>query len=130
MRRVTCDFPGATRDLQEALLLYRGLDERLGQGNALTRLGDVRRATGAGVPAVLAHGGGARLGALLLLRLRVGLRADARQEALQLFRDLDERLGQANTLTQLGYVRRLTGDLEAAARDQQQALQRCCGLRG
>ncbi len=46
MRRLTGDYPGAARDLEEALGIYRDLGDRLGQANALTYLGDVRRMTG------------------------------------------------------------------------------------
>ena len=39
-----------------------------------------------------------------------------------LYRDLGDRLGQANVLRELGAVRRLTGDYPAAAQALEQAL--------
>jgi tetratricopeptide (TPR) repeat protein/transcriptional regulator with XRE-family HTH domain len=44
------------------------------------------------------------------------------QAAIQAARHLDDRLGQANALNDLGDVRRLTGDYPAAAQDLEQAL--------
>ena len=41
---------------------------------------------------------------------------------LDIYRDLGNRLGQANVLTNLGIMRRLTGDYPAAARDLEEAL--------
>ena len=46
MRRLTGDFPGAARDLQEAVGIFRGVGDRLVLAEALTRLGAVRRVTG------------------------------------------------------------------------------------
>ena len=46
VRRLTGDYPGAARDLEEALGIFRDLGDRLGQAHALTSLGDVRRMTG------------------------------------------------------------------------------------
>ncbi len=46
MRRLTGDYLGAVRDLEQALATYRDLGSRLGQANALTFLGVVRRLTG------------------------------------------------------------------------------------
>ena len=43
MRRLTGDYPGAARALEEALGIYRDLGDRLGEANALTELGIVRR---------------------------------------------------------------------------------------
>jgi tetratricopeptide (TPR) repeat protein/DNA-binding SARP family transcriptional activator len=99
VRHLTGDYPGAARDLQEAVSTFRDLGDRLGQANALTILGDVRGSTGD-------YPGAAR----------------DLQEALGIYRDLGDRLGQANALTGLGGVRRLTGDYPAAARDLQEAL--------
>ena len=68
--------------LQEALGIYRDLGDRLGQANALSGLGLVRRATG-DYPAA----------------------ARALEEALGIYRDLGDRVGQANALHKLGVVR-------------------------
>jgi transcriptional regulator with XRE-family HTH domain len=45
-RRLTGDYPGAARDLQEALDIYPELGYRLGQAGALTYLGKGQRLTG------------------------------------------------------------------------------------
>jgi class 3 adenylate cyclase/tetratricopeptide (TPR) repeat protein len=91
-------FPGAARDLEEALDICRDLGDRLGQAWALTNLGNVRLA-------------GDYPGAARVL-----------QEALGISRDLGDRLGQATALTSLGIVRRLTGDYPGAARVLEEAL--------
>jgi tetratricopeptide (TPR) repeat protein len=44
------------------------------------------------------------------------------QAAHDVFRELGHRLGQANALTELGEVRRLTGDHEGAARDLEESI--------
>ncbi len=98
-RRLTGDFPGAARDLAEALEIYRDLGDRAGQANALTGLGTARELAG-DFPGAAA-----------------GL-----SEALGIYRDLGDRLGQANALTYLGDVRRLTGDFPGAARVLAEAL--------
>jgi class 3 adenylate cyclase/tetratricopeptide (TPR) repeat protein len=91
-------YPGAARDLEEALDICRDLGDRLGQAWALTNLGNVRL-TGD-------HPGAARV----------------LQEALGISRDLGDRLGQATALTSLGIVQRLTGDYPGAARVLEEAL--------
>jgi hypothetical protein len=82
-----------------AIQAARHLGDRLGQANALTDLGDVRRLTG-DYPAA----------------------AQALEQALGIYRDLGDRLGQANALHDLGDVRRPTGDYPAAAQALEQAL--------
>jgi tetratricopeptide (TPR) repeat protein/transcriptional regulator with XRE-family HTH domain len=82
-----------------ALQAARYLDDRLGQANALTDLGDIRRLTG-DYPAA----------------------ARALEQALGIYRDLGDRLGQANALTDLGEIRRLRGDYPAAAQPLEHAL--------
>ena len=62
-----------------AIQAARHLGDRLGQANALTDLGDVRRLTG-DYPAA----------------------AQALEQALGIYRDLGDRLGQANALSDLG----------------------------
>jgi tetratricopeptide (TPR) repeat protein/transcriptional regulator with XRE-family HTH domain len=98
-RWLTDDNPGAARDLQEALGLYRDLGDRLGQANTLATLGYVWRAIG-DYPAA----------------------ARDLQEALGISRDLGELRGQANALIFLGDVRRRGGDYLGAVRDLEQAL--------
>jgi tetratricopeptide (TPR) repeat protein/transcriptional regulator with XRE-family HTH domain len=82
-----------------ALRCARQLSDRLGQANALTDIGEVRRLTGDYPGAV-----------------------QALEEALGLYRDLGDQLGQANALTDLGDVRRLAGDYAGAAQALEQAL--------
>ena len=44
------------------------------------------------------------------------------EQALDIYRDLGDRLGQAHALDDLGVVRRMTGDYPAAAQVLEQAL--------
>ena len=48
--------------------------------------------------------------------------AQALEQALGIYRDLGDRLGQASALNDLGVVRRATGDYPAAAQALEQAL--------
>jgi tetratricopeptide (TPR) repeat protein/transcriptional regulator with XRE-family HTH domain len=82
-----------------AVQAARYLGDRLGEANALTDLGDVRRQT-SDYPAA----------------------AQVLDQALDIYRDLGDRLGQANALSDLGTVRRQTSDYPAAAQAQEQAL--------
>jgi class 3 adenylate cyclase/tetratricopeptide (TPR) repeat protein len=93
------DYPGAARALEEALGIFRDLGDRLGQANALQRLGSMRRVT-------RDYPGAAR----------------ALDEALGIFRSISNRLGQANALKHLGSMRRETGDYPGAARALDEAL--------
>ena len=78
MRRATGDLPGAARNLEEALGLYRDLGDRLGPAGALNCLGGVRRLTG-DLP------GAAR----------------AQEEALGIIRDIGNRVSALTTLAGL-----------------------------
>jgi tetratricopeptide (TPR) repeat protein/transcriptional regulator with XRE-family HTH domain len=139
VRWLTDDYPGAARDLQEALGICRDLGDQLGQAGALAILGYVWRTTGdypAAVQALeqalgISHDLGERRGqgnALIFLgdvRRRAGdYHGAARdlEQALGLCRDLGDRRGQANALANLGHVRGLTGDYPGAARDLEEAL--------
>jgi tetratricopeptide (TPR) repeat protein len=82
-----------------AIQAARHLGDRLGQANALSDLGVVRRLAD-DFPAA----------------------AQALEQALGIYRDLGDRLGQANALSDLGIVRRATGDYPAAAQALEQAL--------
>jgi tetratricopeptide (TPR) repeat protein len=140
VRGFTGDFPGAIRDLELALRLYRELGNRPGQTDALTRLGDVRILTGDFPGAArdlrealrLSRDLGEQLGqAHVLIRLGKVRRLTGDfpgavgdlEQALRLYRDLGYQLGQATALSRLGDVRILTGDFLSAARDQEQALE-------
>jgi tetratricopeptide (TPR) repeat protein/transcriptional regulator with XRE-family HTH domain len=105
VRRLAGDYPGAARDLQEALGMCRDLGDRPGQALALTHLAQVRQQSG-DLP---------------------GAARDL-QEALGICRDLGNRPGQALALTYLGEVRLVTGDLPGSARDLQEALGICRDL--
>ena len=105
VRRLTGDYPGAVRDLQEALGISRDLGDRPGQAVALTHLGHTRQQTG-DYPAA----------------------ARDLQEALGICRDLGDRPGQALALTRLGHTRQQTGDYPAATRDLREALGICRNL--
>jgi len=101
-RRVTGDYPGAVRDLEQSLGIYRDLGDRAGQANTLANLGVVRRLAGDQPDA-----------------------ARDLTEALGIYRDLGDRPGQANVLTNLANVRRMTGDYPGATRDLTEALAIC-----
>ena len=97
--RLTGDYPGALRDLEEAVAIYRDLGNRLGQAYALNNLGDLVRLTG-NYPAA----------------------ARDQEAALALYRGIGNRLGQAHALRGQGAVRRAAGDYPGAARDLAEAL--------
>jgi len=139
VRRLTGDYPGAARDVEEALGLYADLGDRPGQAGALTYLGKARRLTGDYPGAARAleealdtyRDLGDRPGqadALTFLGAVQGAAGDYRgaaralEEALGISRDLGDRLGQADALTYLGGVRTITGDYPAAARALEEAL--------
>lgn len=133
------DLSDASRDLHEALALYRDLGDRLGQANALTYLGGLHRLTGDNPGAVDALEQALRLfrdlgnprgqaNALNVLgQTRMGI-GDAQgavndlHEALHVHRDLGDQRGEAAILSQLGYARSMIGDYPAAVRDLSEAL--------
>jgi tetratricopeptide (TPR) repeat protein/transcriptional regulator with XRE-family HTH domain len=82
-----------------AIQAARRLGDRLGQANALTDLGAVRR-----------------------LMAEYPAAAQALEQALDIYRDLGNRLGQAGALGELGVTRRATGNYPAAAQALEQAL--------
>jgi tetratricopeptide (TPR) repeat protein/transcriptional regulator with XRE-family HTH domain len=98
LRRRVGDYPGAARDLEEALDICRDLGDRPGQAHVLASLGRLRRMTGD-------YPGAAR----------------DLEEALSIRRDLADRLGQASALGSLGIVRRMTGDYPGAVRHLEEA---------
>ena len=139
VRRLTGDYLGAVRDLEEALGISRDIGDRLGQANALTNLGDVRLLTGdyRGAAAVLEEALGicrdigdrlgqanalTNLGNVRLLTGDYRGAAAVLEEALGIYRELGNRLGQARALNNLGDVRRMTGDWSGAARNLEEAL--------
>jgi tetratricopeptide (TPR) repeat protein/transcriptional regulator with XRE-family HTH domain len=145
VRQLAGDYPGAARDLQEALGISQDLGDRPGQALALASLGNTRRMAedypGAARDLQEALGIcrdlGDRPGQALALnylgitRLSTGESAGAArdlQEALGICRDLGDRSGQARALTYLGEARRLTGDYPGAAWDLQEALGICRDL--
>jgi tetratricopeptide (TPR) repeat protein len=139
VRRLAGDYPGAARDLEESLGIYRNLSDQLGQASALNSLGIARRLSGdyPGAARALEESlgiyqdlGDRRGQATARTGLGVGrwLTGDypgaARdlEESLGIYRGLGDRLGQASALANLGRVRRMTGDYLAAARDLEEAL--------
>jgi tetratricopeptide (TPR) repeat protein/transcriptional regulator with XRE-family HTH domain len=139
LRRLADDYPGAARDLAEALGIFRDLGDRPGQAHALNYLGVVRRAIGdyPGAARDLAEALGifrdlgdrpgqahalSNLGDVRLLTGDYPGTGRYLAEALGLYRDLGNRLGQAHALRSLAGVRRRTGDYPGAARDLEEVL--------
>jgi len=139
VRRLTGDYPGAARALEEALDIYPELGDRLGQAGALIYLGKARRLTGDYRAAARALEEGldtyrdlgdrpgqadalTYLGAVQWAAGDYPAAARALEEALGISRDLGDRLGQADALTNLGGVRTATGDYPAAVRALEEAL--------
>ena len=89
MRRLTGDYPGSVRDLQEAVGISRDLGDLRGQARALAFLGHTWRLTG-DYPAAVRD----------------------LQEALGISRKIGDSPGQVAALAYLGAVRRLTGDYQ------------------
>jgi tetratricopeptide (TPR) repeat protein len=115
------------------------LGDRLGQANALSDLGTVRRLTGDFLGAAKAaeealgiyRNLGDRLGQANALSDRGDIRrltgdfpgaSQALEQAQGIYRDLGDRLGQANALKDLGDIRRLRGDFPGAAKAAEEAL--------
>ena len=82
-----------------AVQAARYLGDRLGQANALTDLGHLRR---------------------MMSDYRAAVQV--LEQALALYRDLGDRLGQANALYDLGTVQWVTGDHRGGVQDLEQAL--------
>jgi class 3 adenylate cyclase/tetratricopeptide (TPR) repeat protein len=139
VRRLTGDYPGAARALEDARGLYRDLGDRPGQATTLNNLGMVRRLTGdyPGAARALEEALGlyrdlgdwvgktSALNNLGSVRLATGDNpgaARALEEALDTSRDIADRRGQATALTFLGSVRQLAGDYPGAARALEEAL--------
>jgi DNA-binding SARP family transcriptional activator/tetratricopeptide (TPR) repeat protein len=122
-----------------AVKAARHLGDRLGQANALTNLGDVRRLTGdygaaavaleeaLGISRDIGNRGGEANALIDLGNARrmsgdYGAAAVALEEALGIYRDIGDRLGQSNALSNLGDVGSVTGDYGAAAAALEEAL--------
>ena len=99
MQVMTSDVAAAAT-LQQALELYQGLGDRVGQAEATNAIGFVHQLTG-----------------------NYAAAAARQRQALDLFRDLDHRAGQAAALNDLGSVYWMTGDYPAAAASVAQALE-------
>lgn len=97
--RVFGNYAAATTSLEQALDLYRELDDRAGQASALNNIGILRYLAG-DYPAA----------------------TDSHTRALDLYRAVGDRLGQANALNDLGVVQRMTDEYAAAAGTLNQAL--------
>jgi tetratricopeptide (TPR) repeat protein/transcriptional regulator with XRE-family HTH domain len=121
-----------------AVQAARHLGDRLGQANALSDLGEVRRRMGDYTAAAQAdeqalgiyrdlgdrQGQANALNDLGKVQLASDYPAAAQalDEALGIYRDLGDRQGQASALRDLGIVKLLTGDYPAAAQALDQAL--------
>jgi tetratricopeptide (TPR) repeat protein len=128
-----------------AVQAARLIGDRLGEANALSDLGTVRRETSDGPAAALAAEQslriyrelGDRLGeANALSDLGTARRqaddypaaVQAAEQALETYREFGDRRGEANAVSDLGTVRRLTGQYPAAIRAHEQALAICRDL--
>jgi tetratricopeptide (TPR) repeat protein/transcriptional regulator with XRE-family HTH domain len=142
VRRITGDFAGAVRDLQEALGIYRDLGDRPGEALALANLGNTRRMAGDYPDAVRDLqealdicrdlGDQPRRTNVLIIHGQAlqaagdyPAAAQDLREALDIYRDLGDRGGQASALINLGTGEWLTGDYPGAVRDLQEALGIC-----
>jgi tetratricopeptide (TPR) repeat protein/transcriptional regulator with XRE-family HTH domain len=123
-----------------AVQAARTIGDSLGEANAFSSIGDVRRLTGdypgAGQAlrqalSIYRHLGN-RLGEANALNYLGDVRrltgdypdaAQALDHALSIYRDIGDQPGEANALNNLGTLRRLTGDLGGAVQAQKQALQ-------
>jgi tetratricopeptide (TPR) repeat protein/transcriptional regulator with XRE-family HTH domain len=139
VRRATGDYPGAARDLQEALGICRDFGDRRGRATTLIGMAGVQLLTGdypgaaTDLQEALAicadlgdrRGQASALADLGNVALVTGDYPGATRElqgALGIFRDLGHRLGQVYALTSLGQAALATGDYSAAARDLREAL--------
>jgi predicted ATPase/transcriptional regulator with XRE-family HTH domain len=87
----TGDFVRATAQLEEALAIFRAVDEQAGVASALAGMGEVH-----------------------LLQTEYERSRDCREEALRLFRELGDVWGSANALSGIGGAAALQLDLESA----------------
>ncbi|HEY1616533.1 MAG TPA: BTAD domain-containing putative transcriptional regulator [Streptosporangiaceae bacterium] len=97
---LTSDGQGASRALERARDIYRGIGDRLGEAHTLYSLGIVSQSRDDGL-----------CGA-----------ADLLEQALGSYRVIGDRLGEASALCSLGAVRRLAGDYAGATGPLRQAL--------
>jgi tetratricopeptide (TPR) repeat protein/DNA-binding XRE family transcriptional regulator len=105
MQTIFDDYPAAIGNLSQAVDLYHGLGNLLGQATALTDLGIAQRLTGDYAAATISLG-----------------------RALELHRDLGDPLGEARALTDLGVVQSGVADFPAAAANLTRALALYRGL--
>ena len=143
--QMTCDYPGSTQALQQALSIYLDLGDRLGQANALNDLGWARYLTGdypgsiqafQEVLDVYADLGDRRSQANVLNDLGGARHAicdypgatQAWQDALGIYLDLGEPQGKAIALSNLGLLRWTTGDYPGASQAIEEALSVFAGL--
>ncbi len=97
---LTSDNPNAADALARARDIYRDLDDRLGEANALYGLGVAQQQLADGFPRAL----------------------ELTEQALGIYRGIGDRLGEANALSSLGIVRRLAGDYPGATGPLEQSL--------
>jgi tetratricopeptide (TPR) repeat protein/transcriptional regulator with XRE-family HTH domain len=137
---LTADYPAASANLQEAVVLFASTGDLPGQTYALNELGFAQALTGFYALAAVSY-----RHALGLARVAGNRRAEAdslnglgfvqqlvgdhsgaiasQQQALSLFGELGDLKGQASALNDLGVIQQESGNLEAAAASQQRVLQ-------
>jgi tetratricopeptide (TPR) repeat protein len=137
--RISGDYPGATRAIEEALAISRDLSDRLGQVIALNEMGRARRMAGDYPEAAqdleealgLARTFGYRLSEAFALSSLGFVRrmtgdypgaAGALEAALDIYRDVGDQGGEAEVLNEIGTLQRVRGDLGQAGACHQQAL--------
>ena len=91
MQRVVDDYPAAASSLEQALALFTGLGDRLGQADTLMNIGALKRTTGDLPSAIACH-----------------------ETALALFSDAGQAAGEASVLNHLGQAQLTGGDQPAA----------------
>ncbi|BAY22589.1 TPR repeat-containing protein [Calothrix sp. NIES-2100] len=135
----TSQFEAALQSWQQALIIYRQIKDRLGEGNALGNLGLAYHALGDYTKAIdyqqqrLAitreikdrKGEGAALGNLGIAYQALGdytKAIDYLQQTLAIAREIKDRLGEGNTLGNLGIAYHALGDYTKAIDYLQQTL--------
>ena len=99
LRRLHVDLEGASKDYDEALALYKEVDDRQGQAHVLRGRADLRRR-----------------------RDDLEGASEDYDEALGLYKEVDDRPGQAHVLRGRADLRHRRADLEGASEDYDEAL--------
>ena len=133
------DLTSARQAFEQALAIYRQIENRLGEASTLRSLGDLNQRTADLSGARLAYeqalaiyqqvenriGEANTLQVFGNLKLRTADLSGARlayEQALSIYRQIENRLGEANTLVALGDLQRRAADLSGARLAYEQAL--------